>query len=207
MPIKDMYDATSLQLCRSSMSLLLPFYVFLTSPVLICNFGLHICLLYINQSKKITSRIKNGCSKEMSDTDKKTPFNGYKGFGYSRRSVYGFWNLSSATTCTIFKQKSSHSVFARNGQAGGRNYLQNYCMDELCASSSIIRYVQIAFKVLYIVLCFGDDSSRATEIRVWVLQRNHTRSAMVMGCCLRMNHTCIVVAQNNIVLEWFMYLS
>ncbi|CAF2085843.1 BnaA06g38900D [Brassica napus] len=53
------------------MSLLLPFYVFLTSPILICNFGLQICLHYINRSKKITSRIKNGCSKGMSDTDKK----------------------------------------------------------------------------------------------------------------------------------------
>ncbi|CAN6844716.1 unnamed protein product [Brassica oleracea] len=45
------------------------------------------------------------------------------------------------------------------------------------------------------------------SVRVWVLQRNHTRSAMVMGCCFRMKHTCIIVAQNNIVLEWFMYLS
>ncbi|KAH0904479.1 hypothetical protein HID58_043982 [Brassica napus] len=80
-------------------------------------------------------------------------------FGYSRRSVYGFRNLSSATTCTIFKQRSSHSVFARNGQAGGRNYLQNYCMDELCASSSIIRYDELCFSSSW----FKPLSSRATE--------------------------------------------
>ncbi|CAF1733429.1 unnamed protein product [Brassica oleracea] len=63
----------------------------------------------------------------MSDTDKKTPFNGYKGLlfvelKYLRKMM-----------------KAIKRLFDFDFQ------------------------VQIAFKVLYIVLCFGDDSSRATE--------------------------------------------
>ncbi|CAN7042081.1 unnamed protein product [Brassica rapa subsp. trilocularis] len=64
----------------------------------------------------------------MSDTDKKTPFNGYKGLFFVELQ-----------------------------------YLRKMMKAIKRLLDFDFRSVQIAFKVLYIVLCFGDDSSRATE--------------------------------------------